>query len=209
MSTYVGSLRIAATDDVVEAVFEVTEHGLAVSSGGETLGTWPLDEIDLDDTGTEIYLALGGEEVIVNMRDRDNFVSEITPQRKPAGRHARPKRTRQPRPTKPAKEHKDVLGAVRRVFDRDMWRELLSDRVARWVIASVAVIIVALLALFATASLGMILVLIGMVALVVAALAVSEDLSAVSWVPANISESTLVVIGAVAMVLGGGLIVIS
>jgi hypothetical protein len=206
MSSYVGSLRIAATDDVVEAIFEVSGQDLAVISGGEQLGKWPLQDIDLDDTGTEIYLSLGGEEVIVNMANRDSFVGELKPPKKARARHGKPKRgpvekTRR-RPSR-------IIESVRHIIDRDSWRGWLSDRLVRWVIASVVVIIVALLALFATASLGMVLVLIGMVALIVAALAVSEDLTAFSWIPGDLSETTLVIAGACAMVIGGLLIVLS
>jgi hypothetical protein len=200
MSTYVGSLRIAETDDVVEARFDVGEDELSVSTGGERLGSWPLREIDLDDTGTEIYMALGGEEVIVNMPDRDSFVAAISPPRRAKARHARSIRPRRQLP--------DALGMVRKVLDRDRWHDWLSDRLVRWVIASTVVIVVALLATFATGSLGMILVLLGMVALVIAALAVSEDLNAISWVPGQMSESTLVIIGVVAMAIGGLLIFI-
>jgi hypothetical protein len=205
MSAFSGSLRIEDTDDVVEAVFEVTEHGLSVSSGGERLGTWPLQEIELDDTGTEIYMALGGEEVIVNMRDRDAFVAELEPPKKSKAKHVRASRQK---PRRSVRELGSGFRSVARLFDRDRWRDWLSDRLVRWVIASVTVIIVALFALFATGSLGMILVLIGMVALVVAALAVSEDLNAVSWIPGEVSETTLVVAGAISMLIGGGLIIL-
>lgn len=200
MSSYAGSLRIAATNDIVEAVFNVSDTELEVLSGGERLGHWPLGNIELDDTGTEIYLALDGEEVVVNMVDRDAFVAAISPRKKARARHAKPPRERR---------DVDVIGSVQSFFNRDRWREMLSDRLVRWVIASAAVILVALLALFATASLGMILILLGMVALVVAALAVSEDLTAISWVPGGLSEMTLVIAGAVAMAIGGLLIIIS
>jgi len=203
MSSFVGSLRISATDDVVEAVFDVSEQDLVVSTGGERLGSWSLSDVDLDDTGTEIYLSLGGEEVIVNMPQRDAFVTEIHPPKKQRARHVK---ARHEKPQKPGREPRDIVGAATRLFQRETWQTWLSDRLVRWVIASVSVMIVALLALFATSSLGMILVLLGMVALVIAALAVSEDLNAVSWVPADISETALVVIGAVAMVIGALLI---
>jgi hypothetical protein len=68
---------------------------------------------------------------------------------------------------------------------------------------------VAAFAVFATNSLGMILVLLGMVALIVAALAVSDDLSAYGWIPGNLSEATLVIAGAISMAIGGLLIIIS
>jgi hypothetical protein len=200
MSSYAGSLRIAATNDVVEALFDVSDSELIVMSGGEQLGHWPLSSIELDDTGTEIYLALDGEEVVVNMVNRDAFISAIAPPKKAKARHTKPPRERR---------NVDWFGSVRAFFDRDRWRDLLSDRLVRWVIASAVVIGVALLALFATASLGMILILLGMVALVIAALAVSEDLTAISWVPGGLSEMTLVIAGAIAMGLGGLLIVIS
>lgn len=203
MSSFVGSLRISATDDVVEAVFDVSEHDIVVSAGGDRLGSWSLNDIDLDDTGTEIYLSLGGEQVIVNMRQRDAFVTEIRPPKKQRARHVK---ARHEKPQKPGREPRDIVGSLARLLHRETWQTWLSDRLVRWVIASVSVIIVALLALFATSSLGMILVLLGMVALVIAALAVSEDLNAVSWVPADISETALVVMGAVAMVIGAVLI---
>jgi hypothetical protein len=205
MSSFVGSLRIAATEDVVEAVFDVSERDIAVSTGGERLGSWSLNEIDLDDTGTEIYLSLGGEEVIVNMANRDSFVNAIRPPKKTKARHTRRRRD----PTERTRIRPGrVLESVRRLLDRETWRGWLSDRLVRWVIASAVVIIVALLALFATASFGMTLVLIGMVALIVAALAVSEDLSAFSWIPGDISETTIVIVGAIAMLVGGLLIVL-
>jgi hypothetical protein len=200
MASYTGSLRIAETNDVVEARFDVEGDELSLSTGGEHLGTWRLGDIQIDDTGTEIYLALNGEEVIVNLRDRDAFMAAIRPPKKTRVRQAKPAREKRPRP--------DVVEVVRSLFDGARWRAWLSDRLVRWVIASVAVIIVALLALFATGSLGMILVLLGMVALVVAALAVSEDLSAVSWVPGFMSETTLVLVGGGLMLIGAVLIFI-
>ena len=78
----------------------------------------------------------------------------------------------------------------------------------KWVIASAAVAGVAALAIFATESFGVILILIGMAALVIAALAISEDLTAYGWVPGNMSETTLVIIGASAMAIGALLMVV-
>ncbi len=196
MKTYRGSLKIAATDDVVDALFDVEDDQLAVSAGGEQLGTWPLRELELDDTGTEIHLALGGEEVVVNVVDHDGFVAAITPSKR-RGRHARPRR-----------ERPSVLLALRPLFRRETWRNLLSLRVMKWVIASTAVMGVAGLALFATESFGVILILLGMAALVIAALAISEDLTAYGWVPGNMSETTLVIIGAAAMAIGALLMVV-
>ncbi|MDJ0953909.1 MAG: hypothetical protein QNJ81_09525 [Acidimicrobiia bacterium] len=196
MKSYRGSLKIAATDDVVDALFDVEDQHLAVSSGGEQLGSWPLHELELDDTGTAIHLELGGEEVVVNVVDHDGFVAAITPAKR-RGRHARPRR-----------ERRNVLHALRPLFSRATWRNWLSLRVLKWVIACTAVMGVAGLALFATESFGVILILLGMAALVIAALAISEDLTAYGWVPGNMSETTLVIIGAAAMAVGALLMVV-
>ncbi|MDJ0664887.1 MAG: hypothetical protein QNJ75_10020 [Acidimicrobiia bacterium] len=284
MSSYRGSLRIAATNDVIDAMFVVDEDQLTVNTGEDTLGNWPLDDLAPDDTGTQVLLALDGERVIIEVPDHASFVAALNatgrkrkrrrdkrekavskpakgpkstkPKRAPKAPKRKPKvvpppepvatsvpepepapepaaepasipepeRTPEPaaipepeiaakqpfriKPAKRARTRRNPADTIRTLLDRDTWREWLSDRVVRWVIASFAVIIVALLALFATNSLGMILVLIGMVILVVVALAVSEDLTAYSWIPGNISETTLVIAGVAAMAIGGLLILI-
>jgi hypothetical protein len=98
--------------------------------------------------------------------------------------------------------------AIPELFEAENWERWLSDQRTRlWIISS-GVLVFALLALFATSTLGMILVLVGMVALILAALAMSEDLSAYRLMPSAISETMLVVIGAAVMALGAFLIVI-
>ncbi len=270
MSSYRGSLRIAATNDVIDAMFVVDEDLLTVNTGEETLGSWPLSELTPDDTGTHVLLALDGERVVIDVPDHAAFVSALDtsgrkrkrrrPRKQKPARAERAKRPvskkpkrapkvakrrpepqvdpepvvaapepqvdpepepqpppepqlpeeRSPRikPARRARRRTNPAETIQMLLDRDTWRGWLSDRVVRWVIASIAVIIVALLALFATNSLGMILVLIGMVILVIVALAVSEDLTAYSWIPGNLSETTLIIAGVVAMAIGGLLILI-
>ncbi len=199
MRSYRGSLKIEATADVIDAVFVVNDERLEVNSGDDRLGSWPLTDLELDDTGTEIYLVLDGEDVVVNVIEHDSFIAAISPPTRRKARHARKRKERQRR---------DILGNVRRLVNPDTWREWLSSRVVKWVIASSAVIGVAGLALFATESLGMILILLGMAALVVAALAVSEDLNAYGWIPGNLSETTVVIVGAALLAVGGLLVLI-
>lgn len=199
MRSYKGSLKIAATDDIVDAVFVVSDEELEVKTGGDRLGSWPLTDLTLDDTGTEIYLVLDGEDVVVNVIEHDAFVAAINPPKRSRSKHTRKRRER---------KHRDILGTVRRMLSADTWREWLSSRIVKWVIASSAVVGVAGLALFATESFGMILILLGMAALVIAALAVSEDLSAYSWIPGNLSETTVVIVGAALLALGGLLVLI-
>ncbi len=111
-----------------------------------------------------------------------------------------PEPRQMPKPEGPSL--RDRLSWVPELFVVDNWREWLQDTTVRWAIASAGVIVFALLALFATNTLGMILVLVGMVALIVAALVMSDDLSAYAWLPSAISETALVIAGGVAMLVG-------
>ena len=110
-------------------------------------------------------------------------------------------------------EEKPSLGerlkVIAQVFNVDNWRDWLQDTTVRWTIASMGVVLFAMLALFATNTLGMILVLVGMVSLIIAALAVSEDINAYRLIPNAISETGLVIGGALALVLGGLLVLLS
>lgn len=231
MTSYRGSLRIIATHDVVDAVFNIADERLEVMTGDERLGIWALTDLSLEDTGTQVKLVLDGESVVVDVANHDSFVAAITPtpvkkrrgkrakkpegpdrvrQPEPAARAKRPDRSRRSKPQKHERSRSRLewLDLLRKLSSRDTWREWLSQRVVKWSVASFAVIGVAALALFATNSLGMILILLGMVALVVAALSVSEDLTAFGWIPGNLSETTLIIAGVIAMAIGGLLIVI-
>lgn len=202
MTSYKGSLRIAATHDVIESEFVVDEDQLEVIAGGERLGSWPLSELSYENAGSQVQMELDGEAVVLIVPNHDAFVEAIAPQKRRKKR--RPKRAKRER----TRTRLDMLDTMRKLTSRDTWRNWLSQRVVKWAVASFAVIVVALLALFATNSLGMILVLLGMVALVVAALAVSEDLTAYAWIPGELSESTLIIAGTIAMAIGGILILL-
>ena len=217
MSSFTGSLKIAATADVIDASFVVDDDRLAVRTGDDELGTWPIGELDVERRGDGIHVNLGGEDVVVTVPDMDSFVSEIAPPKRRGRKSKHSKKHRSPvseRPAPAPKARKDTkslltrLGGLKELFRRDNWREWLSDSTVRWSIASAGVVIFALLALFATNTLGMVLVLLGMISLIVAALAVSDDLTAYSWIPGELTETTLVIAGAAAMVIGGVFIII-
>ncbi len=244
MRTYNGSLRVEAT--VIEAEFRVGDDRLEVNANQEVLGSWPLDEVGLDDMGAELGLLLDGERVVVELADRDEFIAALSPHKKrgrkrrspkaqrpkktPRGK-TRPKTGKPQRVKKPAKAERPSIaeadgdvelpkparsgGGWRQIasdlavlLKPETWRNVLSQRLVKWVIASLAVIGVALLVIFAAEGLGMIIMLLGMVALIIGALAVSEDLTAYSLIPGNLSETTVVLSGVAALVIGGILMVI-
>lgn len=222
MTSFQGSLKIAATADVIDAEFSVDEDRFAVQTGDDQLGSWSIADLHLERRGDGLHAVLDGEDVVLNVPDMDSFLSVIAPPKAGRKRSKRAKKppsasgfvTTAPQEKKARKEPRDrtslltKMAGAKQVFSAENWRGWLSDTTIRWVIASATVASLALLALFATGSLGMILVLVGMIALIIAALAVSDDLSAFGWVPGNLSETTLVISGAVAMVLGGVLILV-
>lgn len=218
MTTYQGSLLISATADVIDAVFDVSEDRLEVRSGDERLGSWLLPELQIEQRGNAVHLNLDGEDVVVSVRDLDSFVEAVNPPRRKRSKHSKrrsspaanvadatPRKRREPVDIKSLLSR---LAGAKSLLSAENWRTWLSDSSVRWAIASAGVVVFALLALFATNTLGMLLILFGMILLIVAALVVSDDLSAYSWIPGNISESTVVVVGAAAMAIGGVLILI-
>jgi hypothetical protein len=253
VNSYKGSLRVAATADVIDAVFEVSDQTLRVRSGDQVLGTWALFDVTLENRPDGIHASLDGEQVIVSVPNPDAFVDAVAPgRRRPRGRHDRGRREKKgaqgrfrKRPVQPTLPPRDPvvapldeldeppavrslpdatsvsnkerrggqeilarLRSISEVFDADNWRSWLQDRLVRWTIASVGVMVLALMVLLAANTLGMILVLLGMVALIIAALAVSDDLSAYRVIPNALNETSLVIAGAAAMVIGALLVLI-
>jgi hypothetical protein len=215
MTSYTGSLKIAATADVIDAEFHIDTNRLEIQTGSDQLGSWALDELNVERRGDGIHLDLDGEDVVVSVPDTEAFVAEVAPLGRRNSKHAKKGRRSAPRATREAKQPKAAkdgpgvlarLAGIKEIFLRENWTRWLSDTAVRWSIASGGVVVFALMALFATNTLGMILVLFGMIALIVAALAVSDDLSAYSWVPGELSESALIIAGAASMVIGGLLI---
>lgn len=230
MAAYEGSFRIAGTEDSLDAVFAVEAGSLRVTAGNHELGTWPLQEVAISRRGSGLYLDLGGENVVVKMRDQDSFAEAITitPERRRRRRRnntrseARAPRVAAPRVAAPRSdrpvpppqdgvvlERVSALQRARVLLDKENWTRWLQDTVVRWSLAFGAVFILALFVVFATRSVGMVLILVGMVALLLAALAVSEDVSAYRVIPSAVSETTLVIGGVAAMAVGALLILIA
>lgn len=219
---------------MVNAVFDIGEESVRVTTGGDVLGSWALSDVAVEDRGDALLVTLGGESVLVDIGDRDGFSAAMSPQksRKRKRRRRRPMtesgppdkpasapdnvepRTSRVEPQPPAFEKPtprqrrrrvafgDVFESIGAIFDPDNWSDWLADRTIQWTIAAMSVVVFAMLALFATNALGMILILVGMIALILGAFAVSEDFSAHQMMPDWLSETGLVVVGAVATALG-------
>lgn len=202
---------------IADVAVEDRGDALLVSLDGEPV------LVDVPDrTGFRSALApVGGRRSRAKKRRRPpkRPMAKTGPPTRVTQRRSTPARTPQPEPIEtsdvPAMEPEKRPSRIERfrviaaVFDVDNWREWLQDTTVRWAIASMGVVLFATLALFATDTLGMILVLFGMVSLIIAALAVSEDVNAYRLIPTAISETALVIGASVAMVCGALLILLS
>ena len=91
---------------------------------------------------------------------------------------------------------------ARDIVEWKQWRKRLSIPKVRWGLAFFGVTVFALIAIFATGTLGMLLTLIGMAALILAALAVSDDPSVYRFLPARVTETMLLAVGFVCLGIG-------
>ena len=215
-------MRVTTGGDVLgswplaDVAVEDRGDALLVSLGGEAV---LVDVADRSGFSSALEPVQGRRSRLKKRRPRKRPTAQTGPPSRSQRRRREPQRRVDPEPIEvldaPAVEPVEKsslaerLEIVTALFSVDNWREWLQDTTVRWVIASMGVILFATLALFATNTLGMILVLAGMVSLIVAALAVSEDINAYRMIPSAISETGLVIGGAVAMVLGGVLILLS
>lgn len=202
VSVYEGSLYLAATDDTLDAVFAVEGNALRVTAGDLEIVTCPLDELTVDHRDDGLHLCIEGEDVMVTVRDEGAFADAIT-RDEPRRRRAAHRRRSSRRPLR------SLAGGIGAVFKRENWVRWLQNSTVRWSIASVTVGSVGLMAVFATATLGMVIILLGMLTLVIAALAASDDPSAYRMVPSFLTETTLAAAGFAAIAVGGFLVLIS
>lgn len=91
---------------------------------------------------------------------------------------------------------------ARDIVEWKEWRRRLRLPSVRWGLAFGGVVVLLLIAIFATGTLGMLLTLIGMVSLILAALAVSDDPSVYRFLPARITETMLLAVGFVCLGVG-------
>jgi mono/diheme cytochrome c family protein len=88
---------------MVNAVFDIGEESVRVTTGGDVLGSWALSDVAVEDRGDALLVTLGGESVLVDIGDRDGFSAAMSPQksRKRKRRRRRPMTESGP-PDKPA-----------------------------------------------------------------------------------------------------------
>lgn len=204
MDVYSGALRLAGTVDSVEATFTVEGGTLRVTSNDQEIGSWPIDAVTVTERIDGVHLDVEGEDLVVNMADLEAFQASMgVKKRRGLKTRTKPRAASQPsKPKVPASER------LRTLFSWKTWRKRLRKPAVKWGLAFTAVIGLLLVALFATSTLGMLLMLVGMGMLILGALAVSDDPTAFQYLPSALTEKVLVSGGFVSLAIGLPLILL-
>jgi len=162
-----------------------------VTAGTQSIGTWPLDDVDLVREPGGLRMRVEDEDLLIEVRDPDHLLDVIGSS--PPEPSMKAKKAKKPK--KPKKPNVALTTRIQRQFDMETWRRRLGSTRVRWALAFGAVLAVLALGVFATGTLGMVLVLLGMVILVLAALAMSDDHTVYAVLPPKITETGLVIAG--------------
>lgn len=74
MGTFNASLRTIGDRRGLPAVVTLAERQISIQAGDEELGSWPLDEVELEDTGNSVYrLEVDGDRILIDFEDAAGF----------------------------------------------------------------------------------------------------------------------------------------
>ncbi len=77
MGTYSASLRSIGDVKTLSATIELSDGNLSIVVGDTEIGTWSLNEINLEEIPTGYRMSAEGDQVLLEMRDIDSFASEL------------------------------------------------------------------------------------------------------------------------------------
>jgi hypothetical protein len=77
MGSFNASLKTIGDTRGIPASVELQEGRLSIRAGDAEIGDWPLDEVTLNPTPTGYRLAAEGDQVLLEMTERDQFGEEL------------------------------------------------------------------------------------------------------------------------------------
>ena len=77
MGSFNASLKTIGDTKGIPATVELQEGRLSIRAGDSEIGDWPLDEIALDPTPSGYKLAAEGDQVLLDITDREQFAEEL------------------------------------------------------------------------------------------------------------------------------------
>jgi hypothetical protein len=91
MGTFTVSLRAIGDVRGLPATVELTDGELRISAGETEIGSWPLTEIQLEETPTGYRMAAEGDLILIELKDVQAFAAELERRQTKQGRRRRTK----------------------------------------------------------------------------------------------------------------------
>ena len=212
MPVYFGEMQLPGQPEVLPATVTIEKGVIRLNSGRTELGEWKLYEVGIQPADDQsCRFKADGEELILRLNEHDSFVAETAPYRRGekrvrrAGTHEAFRKPEDDGPTLAEDIKKDVaevrqeVGAEISVVmaeAQSLWTTVKANPLA-W--AGLAVVLI--LSIFLSGLIASILLIGGLLALVVGALALAEE-SIERRLPPVLNPARLIVVGTVALVLG-------
>ena len=230
MTTYNVSLRAAGDPQGLSATLTLEGGRLELRTSRHEIGQWPLDEVDLEPTGTGYRMTAEGDTLILDFHDVGPFEAELTSlkvrrrrrrkgkERKGSGGSdttsvaGRPEAVAELAPalregSKSSEKRGSIGGRVLRGLDRGL--AFAEDRygalLPAWVFTrgmAAAVLVSTVLALLVPGLVSLVMFTVGALVVILGAIAYSDAMIASRWLPGR-STPAHALIGGVALILLG------
>jgi hypothetical protein len=82
MGTHAASLRAVGDVTGVQATVELEGGRMTIAAGDTDIGSWPLDDIHFEPIPTGYRVAIEGEQILIELKDRESFDEELNSRRK-------------------------------------------------------------------------------------------------------------------------------
>lgn len=82
MGSFTASLRSIGDVRALPATVELSDGRISIVAGSTEIGSWPLDEIMLEETPTGYRLAAEGDQILIELKDVESFASELAQRNK-------------------------------------------------------------------------------------------------------------------------------
>lgn len=231
MGTFNASLRTIGDRRGLPAVVTLAERQISIQAGDEELGSWTLDEVELEESGNSFRLEVDGDRILIDFEDvagfRDLLASssrmrnrakvrgvKVKTAKAPATKKAKPpkaarspKERTQRRQPKPAKEKTAEAGGFGARVDRVLaaaehrWGSLLPA----WTFTRVALLALLIL-LTATVVLpgvvSLVLLVTGLLTVLFGAVVYTDNMLASRVLPGRMTPMHVLLFGVTILMLG-------
>lgn len=93
MGSFTASLRSIGDVTSLQATVELSDGRLSIVAGSTEIGSWTLDEIQLEQIPTGYRMSAEGEQILIELRDVDSFAEELATRSKKKVRFGKTSKT--------------------------------------------------------------------------------------------------------------------